>query len=196
MPVTFDEPNAFESEDLLQHAIMLDAVGAGLDMEEMVRVSLQLKRLGQDPQAKLKSVRFFGKFFGMYADYYVFEGVPKGAPPAAESEEGALPPSMHGSVTMQVSIAKMHQSIRAETHSLQRNTWCKHCSVSSLHQASSKQMTACAQRRPSERKSAAFQRSRMQAPMRAYTTSATAWAPERSCGCQIPVQNTSSQRAP
>lgn len=86
------EPNAFESEDMLKTAQMFEAVGSGLGSTELYEVMLQVRRLGEDPDHNLKSVRFFGKMFGLFADYYVFEGVPnEPAPAEEESEEGAQP---------------------------------------------------------------------------------------------------------
>jgi radial spoke head protein 4/6 len=90
MPVSFEEPNTYTSEDMTRSAAMFEALGVGLDAQEMYQVTLQLKHRGEDPAAKLQSVRFFGKFFGMFADYYVFEGTPKNpAPVKAESADGA-----------------------------------------------------------------------------------------------------------
>ena len=89
MPVKVDEPNTFASEDLVQAANMLEAVGAGMDSQEMYRVMLQLKRLGEDPELKLKSVRFFGKMLGTFADYYIFEAEPAAQEPESDTGAGA-----------------------------------------------------------------------------------------------------------
>jgi hypothetical protein len=70
-------------------AWMLDQLGVGLSEEEMYGVQLQLKKLGEMPQYKLKHVRFFGKVHGIYQNYYIFEGTPE--EPAAvvpETTEG------------------------------------------------------------------------------------------------------------
>ena len=95
MPVDVQEPNEFESENMLKTARMFEAVGSGLGSTELYEVMLQVRRLGEDPVHALKSVRFFGKFFGMFADYYVFECVPQ-EPAAAEpeSESGAALPML------------------------------------------------------------------------------------------------------
>lgn len=82
-------PNEYLSDDMTKTAWMLEAVGAGCDEREMYAVNLQMKRLGENPSLKLKHIRFFGKFFGIHQDYYVFEAQPKAhqqQPP--ETEEG------------------------------------------------------------------------------------------------------------
>jgi hypothetical protein len=88
-----------------QLAWMLDQLGVGLSEEEMYGVQLQLKKLGECPDHKLKHVRFFGKVYGIYRNYYIFEGTPeKPAAIVPESAEGVClsPPQMqntsgHGS---------------------------------------------------------------------------------------------------
>lgn len=63
----------YECEDVAADGVLFDALGVGLGQAEMYAVMLALKRLGEDPKRSVKTVRFFGKFFGLYADYYVFE---------------------------------------------------------------------------------------------------------------------------
>ena len=82
-----EPPNEFETEDLLSGAALLESVGCGLGAKEMYKVMLALKYLGEDPTEKVETVRFFGKFFGVSADYYVFEATLK---EAAEAEEELL----------------------------------------------------------------------------------------------------------
>jgi len=72
-PVEAEAPNEFEAEDILGDAHILDAVGAGLGRGEMHAVMLAAKKLGEDPKRGVATVRFFGKFLGTHADYYVFE---------------------------------------------------------------------------------------------------------------------------
>ena len=70
-------PNDYVTQDMTKLAWMLEAVGAGCDEREIYGVNLQMKRLGENPNLKLKHVRFFGKFFGMHQDYFVFEAQAK-----------------------------------------------------------------------------------------------------------------------
>ena len=86
-----DPPNEFETEDLMSGAALLESVGCGLGMKEMYNVMLALKALGEDPSAKVATVRFFGKFFGISADYYVFETTLKEPADAAEEADGVVP---------------------------------------------------------------------------------------------------------
>lgn len=89
LPVAFQEPNTYTCENMMEAASMFEALGVGMDAQEMYGAMLQLKRLGEDPKLKLQHVRFFGKFFGLFKDYYIFEGIPRErAPPVAETEEG------------------------------------------------------------------------------------------------------------
>lgn len=69
---------------------MLDQLGVGLNEEEVYSVQLQLKNLGENPDNKLKHVRFFGKVYGIYKNYYIFEATPEQPAAAiAETDEGA-----------------------------------------------------------------------------------------------------------
>lgn len=91
-PVEAESPNEYECEDAMMAATLFDSVGVGLGKQEMVNVMLAVKKLGEDPKKGVQTVRFFGKFFGLYADYYVFETTLKEAPeepPAAG--EGEIP---------------------------------------------------------------------------------------------------------
>jgi hypothetical protein len=70
---------------------MLESIGEAMTPEELYGVMLQLKHLGEDPDYKLDDLRFFGKFFGLFRNYYVFEGTPKQRPAAVnESEPGTF----------------------------------------------------------------------------------------------------------
>ena len=73
-------PPQFDSESVAGASVVMDSLGVGLGREEMVNVALTIKRLGEDPKAAAASVRFFGKFLGLYSDYYVFEVLYKKAP--------------------------------------------------------------------------------------------------------------------
>lgn len=85
-------PNAYAAEDTAKAGSLFGALGVAVSEPEMYSVSLQVKLLGEDPKLKLKSVRFFGKFMGMFADYYVFEAAAQvPAPLAAETPEGEPP---------------------------------------------------------------------------------------------------------
>lgn len=90
MPIAVHEPNAFECDNMAHLRHMLEAVGQGLSAQEMYGAMLQMKRLGEDPSLALARVRFFGKVFGIFADYYVFEADSKERrAEAAETSEGA-----------------------------------------------------------------------------------------------------------
>ncbi|KAG6543237.1 hypothetical protein Mapa_015488 [Marchantia paleacea] len=71
---TETEPtNEFESENLLADSVFMDAVGVGLGRIETHMIMLALKKLGDDPELGITSLRFFGKIFGTKRNYYVFE---------------------------------------------------------------------------------------------------------------------------
>lgn len=91
MVATQHAPNEHMTQDMTKAAWMLEAVGAGCDEREMYGIVLQMKRLGADPNLKLSNVRFFGKFFGLHQDYYVFEASPKTQPQhVPETSEGMM----------------------------------------------------------------------------------------------------------
>ena len=95
-PEAVEPPNEYETEDLLAHAALLDAVGCPLPQGEAYAVMLAAKALGESPEHKLKTVRFFGKVLGLSANYYVFEGVLKEKPSeAAATAEGAAPAELN-----------------------------------------------------------------------------------------------------
>lgn len=82
-------PHPYSCDNMSKLAWMLDQLGVGLSEEEMYGVQLQLKKLGENPDYKLKHVRFFGKVYGMYKNYYIFEGTPEQpAPSVLETAEG------------------------------------------------------------------------------------------------------------
>ena len=93
-----EPPNEFDTEDLLSGAALLESVGCGLGMKEMYNVMLAVKALGEDPVVKVSTVRFFGKFFGINANYYVFETTLK-EPSDADEETGDAVPSEVGTGT-------------------------------------------------------------------------------------------------
>jgi radial spoke head protein 4A len=68
---------------------VLDCLGVGLGRETGINIALAAKRIGEDPKLAVKSVRFFGKFLGLYADYYVFEVAFKGRSDAAAGAAAA-----------------------------------------------------------------------------------------------------------
>jgi radial spoke head protein 4/6 len=89
MPVKFQEPNPYQCDNMMRAAAAFEAVGTSMNFQEMYGAMLQMKLLGEDPNLKLKSVRFFGKVLGIFADYYVFEAVPRDSVPEIhESEAG------------------------------------------------------------------------------------------------------------
>ncbi|GLI63341.1 hypothetical protein VaNZ11_006263 [Volvox africanus] len=98
-PYPADPPNEFEVENMSGAAMVLDCLGVGLGRETGINIALAAKRIGEDPKLAVKSVRFFGKFLGLYADYYVFEVAFKGrsdaaapaAPAPAEGQANAAP---------------------------------------------------------------------------------------------------------
>lgn len=89
-PIELEAPNDFETEDVVSQAAMMEAVGAGLSRQEMYGVAMAIKKLGEDPNIKINTVRFFGKLLGTHADYYVFETTLK------EPGESAVDDQWHG----------------------------------------------------------------------------------------------------
>eukprot|EP00955_Chlamydomonas_euryale_P018865 201247-Chlamydomonas_euryale.AAC.1 len=57
----------------------------------MYAVMLAAKQLADDPQRGVASVRFFGKFFGLYANYFVFETLLKRPLETPAAPEGTTP---------------------------------------------------------------------------------------------------------
>lgn len=90
-PIEAETPNDYEGEDIVGDGFMFDAIGAGLGRQEMYNVALAAKKLGEDPKRSVATVRFFGKFFGLFADYYVFETTLKDPPEIPEAPEGEVP---------------------------------------------------------------------------------------------------------
>ena len=78
----------YECEDILNDAHLLDALGVGLGKSEMYGVMLAVKQLGEDPKRAVSTVRFFGKFLGISADYFVFETTLQHPPEEDEKEPG------------------------------------------------------------------------------------------------------------
>lgn len=89
-------PNDFETENVLADAALYEAVGLGLGKSEMYGVMLALKKLGEDPEKKLATVRFFGKMLGTGGDYYVFESTLTEPGPEIEVPEGEIPAEASG----------------------------------------------------------------------------------------------------
>ncbi len=50
---------------------------------------LAVKKLGEDGKRSVQTVRFFGKFLGLQADYYVFEATLGENPDMPEAPGGA-----------------------------------------------------------------------------------------------------------
>uniref|UniRef100_A0A061R768 Radial spoke head protein 4 a n=1 Tax=Tetraselmis sp. GSL018 TaxID=582737 RepID=A0A061R768_9CHLO len=93
-PREADPPNEFECEDFWRDALLFDALGVGLGLDEMYNVMLTVKRLGEDPSKGVATVRFMGKFLGLAADYYVFETTlndPPEEPDQSDLPEGEVP---------------------------------------------------------------------------------------------------------
>ena len=78
----------YECEDIVGNAALFSMVGAGLGEGETYRIALAARRLGEDAQHGVATLRFFGKFFGRAADYYVFEATPREAPAATGEPAG------------------------------------------------------------------------------------------------------------
>eukprot|EP00775_Hariotina_reticulata_P011489 gene11489-11632_t len=79
-------PTPYECEDVLGDAMLLDALSVGLGRAEMMDVAAAVKKLGEDPRKAVATVRFFGKFLGTHADYYVFETTLKSPPEEPEQK--------------------------------------------------------------------------------------------------------------
>jgi hypothetical protein len=82
----------YECEDILRDADLFDALGVGLGRADMMAVSLAAKKLGEDPKKGVATVRFFGKFLGTHADYYVFETTLQTPPEIPEQTLGEFKP--------------------------------------------------------------------------------------------------------
>ncbi|KAG2495962.1 hypothetical protein HYH03_005892 [Edaphochlamys debaryana] len=93
-PFEADLPNDYECENMTAAATVLDCLGVGLGRELGTNLALAAKRIGEDPKLGVKTVRFFGKFLGLYSDYYVFEvtfkkpAEPEKAPAPAAADKG------------------------------------------------------------------------------------------------------------
>lgn len=64
-------PNEGEMPDLLEEANMFEWAGIGIGREETYLLMLAMKQLLETNP--LKSVRFFGKIFGRFGDYFIVE---------------------------------------------------------------------------------------------------------------------------
>jgi hypothetical protein len=95
-PVDVIPPNDFETENVMADAALYEAIGLGLGKSEMYGVMLALKKLGEDPDKKLATVRFFGKMLGTGGDYYVFESTMSDPGTEAEMTEGEVPAEASG----------------------------------------------------------------------------------------------------
>jgi len=96
-PEEVEPPNEFETENVLADAAMFGAVGVGFTQTEWYNIMLTIKQLGEDPVKLVKTLRFFGKFFGIQNDYYVFEATlqEEGEPPE-EGDPNVMPPEEPG----------------------------------------------------------------------------------------------------
>ena len=63
-PIPPTAPNDYETENILHQASMYEAAGVGLSRSEMYGVMLCLKKLGENPDNNIDTVRFFGKMLG------------------------------------------------------------------------------------------------------------------------------------
>lgn len=91
-PVEAQTPNEYTCDDIKADAVMFESLGVGIGKEDMYGVMLAAKALGEEPKRRIASVRFFGKFLGLYADYYVFETKLRDPPEAAaDAMDGDLP---------------------------------------------------------------------------------------------------------
>ena len=93
---TGNEPADFETENLVADAAMFEAAGVGLSAGEMYGVMLAIKRLGENEDNKVETVRFFGKILGTGADYYVFETHLKEKGEEKEPSDGEIPAEASG----------------------------------------------------------------------------------------------------
>ena len=85
---------------------LFDSLGVGLGRQEMYNVALAVKKLGEDPKRAVATVRFFGKFFGLHADYFVFETTLQEAPEIPEA-----PGMRHGRWIGAGSLTMLHFDI-------------------------------------------------------------------------------------
>uniref|UniRef100_A0A7S0V944 Uncharacterized protein n=1 Tax=Polytomella parva TaxID=51329 RepID=A0A7S0V944_9CHLO len=88
--------NDYECEDVEGDAELFDALGVGLGRREMTTIALTVKFLGEDLKRNVATVRFFGKFFGIQGDYFVFETTLKENPEMPEAPEGQVPYEPYG----------------------------------------------------------------------------------------------------
>jgi len=86
-----EPPADFECDDIVADSYLFDALGVGLGRQEMYTVMLAAKKLGGNADRGVQTVRFFGKFFGTTACYYVFECTVNEPPELPEAPEGATP---------------------------------------------------------------------------------------------------------
>lgn len=89
-------PNDYETENVLADAAMYEAVGLGLSKKEMYGVMLCMKKLGENPDFKVATARFFGKMLGTGGDYYVFETTLTEPGEEIEVAEGKVPVEVSG----------------------------------------------------------------------------------------------------
>ena len=85
------------------NAALFGLVGAGLGDSEVYRIALAARRLGEHPQHGVATLRFFGKFFGRAADYYVFEAAMREPPPSMGDAAGMIHVDVW--ITSQLSVA-------------------------------------------------------------------------------------------
>lgn len=90
VPEPAQPPNDYTGEDLLEADDLFAAVGVGLGRIHTYQVAMATQRLGENPDLQLASVRFFGKIFGLKADYYIYEATLK--EPSGPPEVDTVPP--------------------------------------------------------------------------------------------------------
>ncbi|KAG1678015.1 hypothetical protein FOA52_000811 [Chlamydomonas sp. UWO 241] len=86
-----EAPADFESDDVVADGYLFHALGVGLGRAEMYSAMLAAKKLAGDGARGVSTVRFFGKFFGTQACYYVYECTVSEPPEVPEAPEGEVP---------------------------------------------------------------------------------------------------------
>lgn len=115
-------------DDVVGDGVLFDALGVGLGRQEMYNIALAVKKLGEDPRKSVATVRFFGKFFGLYADYYVFETTLKDTPEIPEAP-GAWMLYMHAHIVH----AHIMLPVRLQRTCQITNISCVRSSANQLH---------------------------------------------------------------
>eukprot|EP00892_Ulva_mutabilis_P000881 jgi/Ulvmu1/10794/UM069_0028.1 len=82
----------FEPEDPEEGLRLLSPCGAGVPKLEVTQILLTMKQLGGSDDYKVEALRFFGKFYTLKGQYYVFECRMMERPEKEEVEEPELAP--------------------------------------------------------------------------------------------------------